>query len=478
MNYISNEIINYINSIYGDVLAKSYSELINIQPAQYIRVNTTKITPENLRKALLNNYGITSEHINNYNNILKITDTQKLLGKTLEHILGYYYIQSLSSFIPPLVLNPSENDIVLDLCAAPGSKTTELGEIMKNRGTIVVNEIQSDRLKPLVYNIDRMNQMNSGVIHFKGEQLNTVYSNYFDKILVDAPCSGLGILQKKIEVNDWWNIQRVKRLSELQLKLLVSAIKMVKVGGEIVYSTCTLTVEENELIIDKILQKYPVEVVDFDPKIHYQEGIIFYNGQSLNTSLKKAKRILPWEVDSDGFFIIKLRKAGETEVPYKRELQLRDVKLLDSSDKRIKSLLINMQKEFEIEDSVLDLYRYVLKSSDIYFVNRDWVDPNPGFFERIGTRFGVFDKNKEIVLHTQAVQVLGNFISKNIIELNSSEELRIYLDGGTIKSFSLNKGQYLVKYQGFNLGTAVFTGQGLKSQFPRSRRTQEIYSEF
>jgi 16S rRNA (cytosine1407-C5)-methyltransferase len=401
-------------------------------------------------------------------------DKNNLLGKTLEHILGYYYIQSFSSFIPPLVLNPKDTDVVLDLCAAPGSKTTELGEIMNNKGTIVANEIQLDRLKSLVHNIDRMNQMNAGVTHSKGEQLNTIYADYFDKILVDAPCSGLGIVQKKKEVNDWWTLERVNRLSELQLKLLVSAIKMLKISGEVVYSTCTLTVEENELIIDKILKKYPVEVVDFEIQIPSKDGITFYNNQSLNPSLAKAKGILPWEVDSDGFFIIKLKKTGETAPSYKKDLRLRDVRILEFDNKRIKNYLKNIQDDFGIEEQVLAQFKYIIKNNDMFFVDKNWTDPNPGLFERIGTRFGTISKDNKTVLNTQAAQVLSNHISKNIIELKNPDELKSYFKGGTIKTASTRRDQSVVKYANYTLGTAVSTEAGLKSQFPRAFRTQEI----
>lgn len=474
MNYISENIINYISSIYGSDLTKSYQELINQQPAHFIRVNLSKISEHELCSVLKRRYDIECDRISNYSNIFKVKDKNNLLGKTLEHILGYYYIQSFSSYIPPLVLNPNNTDIVLDLCAAPGSKTTELGEIMNNKGTIVANEIQLDRLKSLVHNIDRMNQMNAGVTHSKGEQLNTIYSDYFDKILVDAPCSGLGIVQKKIEVNDWWTLERVRRLSELQLKLLVSAIKMLKIGGEIVYSTCTLTVEENELIIDKILKKYPVDVVDFEIQTPSKDGITFYNNQSLNPSLAKAKRILPWEVDSDGFFIIKLIKTGKTDPPYKKDLRVRDLKLLEYSNKKIKNYLKNIQDDFGIEEQVLDQFKYIIKSNDIFFVDKNWFDLNPGLFERIGTRFGTINKDNKIILNTQAAQVLFNHISKNIFEIKVPEELKSYLEGAIIKIASTQKGQCVVKYENYTLGTGVFTNTGLKSQFPRAFRTQEI----
>ena len=112
---------------------------------------------------------------------------------------------------------------------------------MNNEGTLIANEIQLRRLKALVHNVERMNIVNTGIVHQKGELLSKVYENYFDKILVDAPCSGLGIIQKKDEVTKWWDEKKVNILADLQLKLLIASIKMLKEGGEVVYSTCTLT---------------------------------------------------------------------------------------------------------------------------------------------------------------------------------------------------------------------------------------------
>ena len=145
----------------------------------------------------------------------------------------------------------------------------------------------------LIHNIDRMNIINIGVLSQKGELLSKVYNDYFDKILVDAPCSALGSLQKKQEVSNWWSEERVSMIAAIQMKLLVAAIRMVKTGGEIVYSTCTLTPEENELIINQVLRKYPVEVLDIDLPIKAHEGFISYKGEKLNPYIQKARRIIP-----------------------------------------------------------------------------------------------------------------------------------------------------------------------------------------
>lgn len=474
MNYLSKNIIDYLALLYGDINVAAYEDLIQSVPNQYIRVNELKTSVDALIKTLKEKYNIVCSKLPGYQNIIHVEDTNNLLGKTLEHILGYYYIQSFSSFIPPIVLDPTTDCIVLDLCAAPGSKTTEIGELMLNKGTIVANEIQLDRIKSLVYNIDRINLMNAGVLHFKGEQLSTIYNEYFDKILLDAPCSGLGIVYKKNEVNDWWSLERVRRLSELQLKLLVGAIKMLKVGGEIVYSTCTLTVEENELVIDKILNKYPVEAIEFNLPCTSHEGITVYNGQKFNSSISKAKRILPWDIKSDGFFIIKLVKTNHTQPSHQSEIRQQVIQLLEFNDSKINPYIKTLGNYFSIKDEVFEEFKFILKSNDIYFINNKWTDLNPGIFTRIGTRFGTINKDGKIILNTQAAQVLSDRITLNNYEIKNSADLNTYFAGGTIKGITPHAGQCVVKYGNYTLGTGVFTKDGLKSQFPRARRTQEI----
>jgi 16S rRNA (cytosine1407-C5)-methyltransferase len=377
--------------------------------------------------------------------------------------------------LPAFVLNPSENDKVLDLCSAPGSKTTQMSELMRNKGTLIVNEIQLDRIKALIYNLDRLNIINTGVIHSKGELLSKYYLNYFDKILVDAPCSGLGIMQKKIEVNQWWSIDRVNKLHDLQVRLLVAAIKMLKPGGEVVYSTCTLTPEENELVIEKLLKSYPVEVLDIDLPVKCRNGFTSYYGKELHPDLKKAIRILPWEADSDGFFMIKLRKTEKTyPLDNARWKKSYTSEFLKSESKKIRKYLFYISETFGIIEEVFLQYNFILKRRDIFFVNKNWDDVNLGLFHRIGTKFGTVDKRDNIVFHTNAAQILDKHITKNIYKVKDKNELRLYLAGGLIPNNDIERGQVVVKYNDYVLGTAIVTGGGIKSRFPRSKRTQTI----
>jgi 16S rRNA (cytosine1407-C5)-methyltransferase len=472
------KIKSYIRSTFGEKNLSSFFEFINSEPVQYLRINPLKTTSENIRKRLFERYGIETAVIPEIPFALKVIKGEELAGKTIEHILGLYYIQGLSSMIPALVLSPRENDRVLDLCAAPGSKTTQLSELMKNRGTLIANEIQLNRLKALVHNIERMNTINAGIIHQKGELLSKIYENYFDKILVDAPCSGLGIIQKKEEVIKWWNEKKVEGLTGLQLKLLISAVKMLKIGGELVYSTCTLTTEENELIINKVLSKYPVELVDIKLPVANHNGITSLQGEIFNVDLEKGKRIFPWETGTDGFFIAKFRKIGETKSPEKISLSKREIKLVSPDHKEFQNKIKSLSAYFEMNFDFFNNFKFILKSNDIYFVSKDWNDNQAGMFERIGLKFGTIDKDGEIVFNSHAAQILGGEIKRNIIQLKSSQDLKTYMEGGIIKTDNFKKGQYIISYEDFILGTAVVTQSGIKSRFPRSQRTQEIFTDF
>ena len=474
MIQISDNIFSYINSLYGEVAAKVYTEYIKQDPTRYIRVNTIKTSPESLIPLLLKDYSIHAEKVALMPKALKITQEYSVIGKTIEHIIGEYYIQGLSSMIPPMILSPYEHETVLDLCAAPGSKTTEISEMMLNKGTLIANEISLNRVKMLIYNIDRMNITNAGVLSTKGEWLSKIYDSYFDKILVDAPCSGLGIIQKKEEINKWWSLETTERLGDLQLRLLIAAIKMVKTGGTIVYSTCTLTPEENEFIIDKALKKYPIEPEDIELPVKSHEGFTSYKGAALDPRLSKTRRILPWEVNSDGFFIAKLKKTGDTNSPEIIIPKQKDTRILHSWGKEIRNYLTGLSNEFGIDESVFKNYKYIIKKNDIFFVDGDWEDDHPGLFERVGTKFGTIDKKGEIILNTQAAQVLQKDIFKKIVTIENTEQLKKYLEGGIIKKKMPELGQCVIKHKDFILGTAVTTKEGIKSRFPRSKRTQEI----
>ncbi len=189
---VSEKVYTYLCAVFGDDAAKQYWAFVRKPPTKYLRVNELKINRADLAKRLYDNYGISSEELEFPPNALKITGGYEFVGTTLELVFGLYYIQGVSSMFPPIVLNPSVTDAVLDLCSAPGSKTTQLAELMKNKGKLVVNEVQIDRIKALVFNLDKMNFLNYGVLNSKGEILSKYYDSSFDKILVAFKISFIG----------------------------------------------------------------------------------------------------------------------------------------------------------------------------------------------------------------------------------------------------------------------------------------------
>jgi len=470
---LSDNITNYIHQHFGSDYLEKYIEYFSGEYNPFLRISNLNFDSSSTLCNIIN-YKIELVPVKEIARAYKIKSGKEIVGKTLDFILGSYYIQSLSSMIPAIVLNPSENDKVLDMCAAPGSKTTQLAELMNNKGTLIANEISMERLKSLVFNIDKMNLVNTAVLHSKGELISKYFENYFDKILVDAPCSALGITQKKGEVSNWWNVNKAEGLAEIQYKLLVSAIKACKVGGEIVYSTCTISLEENELVIDKILSSYPVDIVETQLPIKSNSAFTEVNDRKLNAAISKARRILPWEIESEGFFIVKLKKIGESEPAKKNFVEKQKLRLVNSSHNLIRKNIMSLCDYYGIDEAIINSYKFITKGKDIYFVNDNWECGNLDLFIRVGSKFGSIDKHQTIQLHTLAAQTLDSAISKNIVVLENVNELGIYLKGGTIKKDLKEFGQKAIKYKNKIIGTASLSKDGLKSQFPRAFRTQEI----
>lgn len=471
---LSNNISEYIQSIFGKEFLDKYERFHESKYPTILRLSEDVDNHASIIESL-SSQGIELEKIEKVPNAYTVKSGEDIVGKTVEHTLGKYYIQSLSSMIPPLVLHPTKDDVVLDLCAAPGSKSTQLAEMMEYQGTLYSNEPNLNRIKALVHNLDKMNTLNMSVIKDKGELLSKRFPDYFDKILVDAPCSALGVVQKKQEVSKWWSPKSVEVISSLQLKLLISAIKMAKVGAEIVYSTCTLTVEENEFIIDKVLNKYPVDLLEFDLDLPHINGFTKIADYNFDERLSLTKRIIPWELKSEGFFVAKLIKTGETEsVKSNNKAVIFNKRMVRFDDKRVKKYINDLSEYFGIEKKVFSNYKYLINNNDINFINSDSIEYDPNYFLRIGTKFGIIDKNDTLKLNSHAAQILGKFSTKNVISLGNEDELKIYFSGGVIHREFGERGQKIVKFQKLFLGTGVVTDCQLKSQFPRSKRTGNI----
>jgi tRNA (cytosine49-C5)-methyltransferase len=295
-----------------------YSVITNIEefkkyslafPRKAIRVNTLKISVENLKARLEQDWELTQVPWCKEGFWIKNIKTgRRDLGNLQEHALGYIYVQEASSMIPPVVLRPEPGDVVLDMCAAPGSKTTQLASYMKNEGLLFANDVEGQRLAPLGINIQRCGITNSILTLMKGQWYDKS-GMQFDKILLDAPCSGTGTISKSPGTLLMWNPKMVKRIVSTQKRLIEAAYNILKPGGIMVYSTCSNEPEEDEGVIDYLIKNNKgVKILDIDLEINRSPCITSFNGKEYDKQVEKCMRIWPQDNHTEGFFICKINK--------------------------------------------------------------------------------------------------------------------------------------------------------------------------
>lgn len=282
------------------------------KPATF-RVNTLKTSAEEVRKFLAERNFQLSRIPWFKDAFLLQKRRQRDLEETEIYSTGQIYVQSLSSMVPPLVLDPEPGEIVLDLTAAPGGKTTQIACLMAGEGKIVANENDPIRLEKLKANLALQGVRNVETILSYGESFGNKRPEQFDRVLVDAPCSAEGrFLASEPPSYRYWNLDKVKEAAKLQKKLLISGLKALKPGGILVYSTCTFSPEENEEVVDFALQTFK-GLVKLEPAalaLHNQmPGLVKWEGRPLGSSLKKTIRILPTP-DMEGFFIARMKKEA------------------------------------------------------------------------------------------------------------------------------------------------------------------------
>jgi len=253
-------------------------------------------------------------------------DRSEALGKSLPHMLGMMYMQEASSMLPVALLDPQPGETILDMSSAPGSKTTQIASRIGTDGVIVANDVQDKRIWSLISNLDRCGVTTAVLTRKVGQWFGGNMTEVFDRVLCDAPCTAEGTSRKDTDALQYCSPENIGKMARLQKELLESAIHATKVGGRIVYSTCTMTPEENEEVIAYVLNKFSDQVTPLDPglisttdfRIPMEDSAIVQRSLGIRSSFP-AVRLWPQTFDTEGFFVCVLEKRAPTKVRAPKE---------------------------------------------------------------------------------------------------------------------------------------------------------------
>ena len=309
----NSDICDLIFNLFSPNEAVKFMEASDSQKVLTIRANSLKTKRRELAKNLISR-GVNLDPLAEWSKVgLKIYSSTVPIGATPEYLSGQYMLQSPSSFLPVLALNPLPGEKILDMCASPGGKTTYIGQLMKNEGLLVANDLKKERIKSLFFNIHRLGIKNSIITNYDGREFAKLY-NKFDRVLLDAPCSGLGVISKDKSVKMNRTYKEILNNSRLQKELILAAIDSCNAKGKgegiIVYSTCTISVEENEWVIDYALKHRYVKCIETGLEIG-EPGFVQFREKHFHPSIANTRRIYPHIHEIDGFFIAKLKKYSD-----------------------------------------------------------------------------------------------------------------------------------------------------------------------
>ena len=389
---------------------------------------------------------------------------------------GLYYLQEPSAMTPASRLKVQPGERVLDLCAAPGGKATELGAALQGEGLLVANDINTERARALLRNLELFGISNSFVTNEPPHVLAERFPEFFHKIMVDAPCSGEGMFRKNPAVVDSWQEKGPEYFSKLQREIIVQAADMLLPGGMMFYSTCTFSPLENEKTITHLLKERPdMEVIPMEDYEGFAEGLTSYRGEVFDESCKLCRRIWPHKMSGEGHFMALLHKKSGTQQQVQQTVS-------QSSIWWEKCKGLNKEQKAAAEDFfshvniAYDGKRIDVRGDNLYYLPAPKYDGRGLHFLRNGLFMGEFKKKRfepsqpfALALHAQDFDQVLDFPADD-------ERLSRYLRGETLDVSDLiagekkRKGWQLVMVAGHPLGFGKLVNNNLKNKYPAGWR--------
>lgn len=430
---------------------------------QALRFNTLKVQSPEERMRILKTLKISSDKKVSWANEAYYFDENVRPGKHPYHEMGLYYIQEPSAMSAAALLAPKPGMRVLDLCAAPGGKSTQLATYLGDSGLLVSNEINTQRSRILSQNIERMGIKNAIVTNEDSFVLASHFPGFFNAIQVDAPCSGEGMFRKLPEAIEQWSMENVAICAARQKEILDNAAVMLKPGGTIVYSTCTFSKEENEDVIEYFLERH----TDF--------------------TLEEMERFWPHKVDGEGHFVAKLVRRGSVDTGLKADRKTQKNKNSKNRKNETKPALTkeNMKLLSEFLDEIIseDMAAWIKNSRLVMFGEQLYrlpdmeVDIKGLKVQRAGLHIGEFKKQRFEPSHSLALALKLND-AKNVVKLTCDNPQTIgFFNGQSVmlsdeQAAECKKGWALVCVDGYTAGWGKVNGTQVKNHYPKGLRNK------
>ncbi len=388
-------------------------------------------------------------------------------GKSPLHEAGLFYIQEPSAMSVSEMADIRPGEIVLDLCAAPGGKSTQIAGKMRGKGLLVSNEINSQRAKILSQNIERMGISNAVVLNEDSYRLSERFPAFFDKIIVDAPCSGEGMFRKDPAARDEWSKEQVLVCAKRQKEIILNAYKMLKPGGIMVYSTCTFSPEENEQVIAWLLENQEdTEILECEMYEGFDAGRTEWLGEHRCGNIDRTIRLWPHKVGGEGHYVAKIRKTGGEEKKY------------NTGENRSKKTDTVLWKEFQKEclkeiNITGDIISF---GNQLYCIPKEMPDLSGLKVMRPGLQLGENKKNRFEPAHALAMALAADEkreygIKSKVTVINMDiEQAAKYQSGEITECDESFKGWVLMAVNGISTGWGKASGGKVKNHYPKGLR--------